>query len=144
MINQYEKRAHGVGISIWHFEWCKKYRYKMFGKDEYKNLIAACIRRAASLHQIKIVIMEVMPEHVHCEVELIFSMSPSRAVQILKGVSSRLFFRFHERARLRYPRGHLWSRGKFASSVGFVQQEVVTEYIRNQRLHHSAVGNSTL
>ena len=144
MINQYGKKAHGVGISIWHFEWCTKYRYKMFGKDEYKNLIAACIRRAASLHQIKIVIMEVMPEHVHCEVELTFTMSPSKAVQILKGVSSRLFFKFHERARLRYPRGHLWSRGKFASSVGFVQQEVVTEYIRNQKLHHSTVGNSTL
>jgi REP element-mobilizing transposase RayT len=36
-------------------------------------------------------------------------MSPSYAVQILKGVSSRLFFKHHERARLRYPKGHLWS-----------------------------------
>ena len=74
MINQYEKRAHSVGISIWHFEWCTKYRYKMFGKDKYRNLITACIRRAASLHQIKIVIIEVLPDHVHCEVELTLSM----------------------------------------------------------------------
>ena len=144
MINQYEKRAHSVGISIWHFEWCTKYRYKMFGKDKYRNLITACIRRAASLHQIKIVIIEVLPDHVHCEVELTLSMPPSKALQILKGFSSRLFFSFHERARLRYPKGHLWSRGKFASSVGFVQKDVVTEYIRNQRQHHGLIGNSTL
>ncbi|HDK41766.1 MAG TPA: hypothetical protein ENG87_00170, partial [Candidatus Pacearchaeota archaeon] len=40
------------------------------------------------------------------------------------------------RMRLRYPRGHLWSRGKFASSVGFVQLDKVTEYVRNQSEHH--------
>ena len=63
-------------------------------------------------------------------------MSPSEALQLLKGGSSFLFFQNHEKARLRYPRGHLWSRGKFAASVGFVQQDVVTEYIRNQKEHH--------
>ena len=105
--NEYERRAHSVGISIWHFEWCSKYRYKMFGKEEYCNLMGACIRRAASEHGIKIVVLAVQPEHVHCEVELTLAMSPSWALQILKGRSSYLFFGFHERARLRYPAGHL-------------------------------------
>ena len=133
---EYKRRAHSVGISIWHFEWVTKYRYKMMKKEEYSGLMIGCIRNVAFRHEIKIIILEVLPEHVHCEVEIPLSMSPSEALQLLKGGSSFLFFQNHEKARLRYPRGHLWSRGKFAASVGFVQQDVVTEYIRNQKEHH--------
>ena len=65
-----------------------------------------------------------------------FSLSVSKTLQILKGGSSKLFFEHKEKARLRYPRRHLWSRGKFASSVGFVQFDVVQNYVRSQDEHH--------
>jgi len=133
---KYERSSHTVGISMWHFEWCTKYRYKMFKKEEYRSLISACIRRAASTHGIKIIELNVQPEHVHCVVGISLTMTPVRALQILKGVSSRLFFQFHEKARLRYPRGHLWSPGKFAASIGFVQFETAKNYVRNQEEHH--------
>jgi len=138
---KYEHYQHSVGTIMMHLEWCTKYRYKMFGKEEYRNLISACIRRAASLHQIKIIELNTQGEHIHCIVLVSFNFSASKVLQILKGLSAKLFFGFHERARLRYPRGHLWSRGKFASSVGFVQLEKVQSYVRNQSSHH---GNSTL
>src|SRR3989338_9862249 len=115
----------------------QKNRYKMFGKDEYKNLIIACIKRAASMHEIKIIELNVQPEHVHCVVAIKLSVSPAYALQILKGGSARLFFQFHERARLRYPKGHLWSPGKFASSLGFIQVETAKNYVRNQDEHHT-------
>ena len=134
--NQYEKRSHSVGISMWHFEWCTKYRYRMFIKEHMKNLVTACIRRTASIHGIKIIELSVEPEHVHCSIGLKLSMSPSTALQILKGLSAKLFFTFCEKARLRYPRGHLWSRGKFATSTGFTKIEVINEYVRNQYQHH--------
>jgi putative transposase len=133
---EYQRRAHSVGISIWHFEWVTKYRYKMMRKEEYSRLMIGCIRNVAYRHKLKIIILEVLPEHVHCEVELPLSMSPSEALQLLKGGSSFLFFKHHEKAVLRYPKRHLWSTGKFAASVGFVQQDVVTEYIRTQKEHH--------
>jgi len=141
-INQYRKINHSVGVVMLHLQWCTKYRYKMFGKIKYKNLLEACVRRSASKNNIKIIEIDVQPEHIHCVVEVSFSMSVSKTLQLLKGGSSRLFFQFHEKARLRYPRGHLWSRGKFASSVGFVQLDVVRNYVKNQEKHHS--GNSTL
>ena len=141
-INKYNKINHSVGVVMLHLEWVTKYRYKMFGKIKYKNLLEACVRRSASRNSIKIIEIDVQPEHVHCVVEVSFTMSVSKTLQILKGGSSKLFFEFHEKARLRYPKGHLWSRGKFASSVGFVQLDVVKEYVRNQAEHHS--GNSTL
>ena len=136
MENKYEKNEHSVGKMMMHLEWCTKYRYKMFRKELYRNLITACIRRAASLHQIEMIEINVQPEHVHCVVSVAFTFSASEVLQLLKGISAKLFFEYHEKARLRYPRGHLWSRGKFAASVGFVQQDVVTEYIRNQKEHH--------
>lgn len=141
MENNYEKYEHSVGKIMFHLQWCTKYRYKMFRKGEYRNLITACIRRAASLHQIKIIELNVQPEHVHCVVSVAFSLSVSKVLQILKGLSAKLFFEYHKKARLRYPQGHLWSRGKFASSVGFVQLDVVQNYVRNQDLRH---GNHTL
>jgi len=147
-INQYQRNDHSVGVVMMHLQWCTKYRYKMFQKIKYRNLVAACIRRAASRNKIKIIELDVQPEHVHCVVGVVFTMSASRTLQILKGGSSKLFFEFHEKAELRYPKRHLWSRGKFASSVGFVQIDAVKNYVRNQSEHHGTKfltsGNSTL
>ena len=84
------------------------------------------------MHEIKIIELNVQPEHVHCVVGISLKMSPAQALQYLKGVSARLFFQFHERARLRYPKGHLWSPGKFAASLGFIQIETARNYVRNQ------------
>ena len=140
-INQYNHYSHSVGIMIMHLEWKPKYAYKMFRIEEQKNLMQACIRRAASLHGIKIIVLSVMPEHIHCEVQISLNMSAAMALQYLKGLSAKLFFEHNKKARLRYPKGHLWARGKFAASVGFVQEEKVRNYILNQESHH---GNSTL
>jgi len=139
-INHYTHYSHSVGVMMLHLEWKPKYAYKMFKKEEQKNLITACIRRAASLHEIKIIVLSVMPEHVHCEVQVSLSMSASKVLQILKGLSAKLFFEYNKKARWRYPKGHLWSRGKFAASVGFVQEEKVRNYILNQEEHHRLKG----
>jgi putative transposase len=136
-VEKYERRSHSVGISMWHFEWCTKYRLKMFRKESQINLVTACIRRAASLHDIRILELAVMPEHVHCVVGISLNISPAKALQILKGVSARLFFKNNPKARLRYPKGHLWSSGKFAASLGFIQIEKAVDYVRNQELHHA-------
>ena len=136
LINEYKRNNHSVGLSMWHFEWCTKYRYEMFRKEKYLKLAEACIRRSASLHEIVIVELSVMPEHVHIVVQISMNLAPTKALNILKGLSARLFFKYHEKARLRYPEGHLWSRGSFASSVGFVQADIVANYVRTQEEHH--------
>ena len=134
--HEYYHYSHSVGVMMMHLEWKPKYAYKMFKKEEQKNLMSACIRRAASLHGIKIIVLSVMPEHIHCEVQVSLSMAASKVLLILKGLSAKLFFEKNPKARLRYPRGHFWSRGKFVASVGFVQEDVVRNYILNQEEHH--------
>jgi len=64
------------------------------------------------------------------------TMSQAYMMQIIKGLSSFIIFRLCKNLRKRYPKGHLWSRGKFAASVGFVQEEKVRNYILNQEAHH--------
>ena len=137
--NRYEKGNHIVGISMWEFEWVTKYRYKMFRKWKYRKLVEACIRRAAFEHNIKWIELNVQPEHIQGTAAIPMNMNPSKALQLLKGRSSFLFFRNHKKAGLRYPKHHLWGRGKFAASLGFVQVHYVNEYVKNQDKHHGTV-----
>jgi len=131
------KRSHKVGMNYWHIEFATKYRYKMFGKFKYKSLVEACIRKSAKTNGIKIEIIRVMPEHVHMLVTLPMGLDDSDAFQILKGASAYYFFKHHPKARLRYPKGHLWSKGGCAVTVGYNQFSDTVKYIINQEQHHA-------
>ena len=50
---KYERGNHFVGVSMWEFEWCPKYRYKMMQNPEKRALVDGCIRQAATRHKIK-------------------------------------------------------------------------------------------
>lgn len=130
---------HKVGMNFWHITWQTKYRYNMFAKFKYKKLCEACIRKVAKRHNIEIHVMCVMPDHIHVLVTLPRGMSDIKALQLLKGGSAYLFFRNHPEARLRYPRGHLWSRGGDAVTVGYTQFSEAERYILNQLKYHGLV-----
>jgi putative transposase len=132
-----EHYNHKVGINFWHLEWVTKYRYKMFGKFEYQHLCEACIRKVAHEHAIIIHVLSIMPEHVHALVTLPKGMNDEKALQLLKGGYAYLFFRNHPKSRLRYPQGHLWSRGGCAVTVGYNQLSDTQLYILNQAQHHA-------
>ena len=132
-----EHHNHKVGINFWHLEFVTKYRYNMFAKFEYKSLCEACIRKASYRHGIKIHIISVMPDHIHMLVTLPKGMTDEKALQLIKGCSAYYFFKHHEKARLRYPQGHLWGRGGCAVTVGYNQFSDTEKYILNQAKHHA-------
>ncbi|HLC72982.1 MAG TPA: IS200/IS605 family transposase [Candidatus Nanoarchaeia archaeon] len=103
-----------------------------------------CIRKAAKEHSIEIHELQVMPEHLHAVISIPNTMSIAQAKQYLKGRSSYLFFRHHEKARLRYPKGHLWSKGTFAASVGHTDLPTTLRYVQEQELHHLTDRSRTL
>jgi len=49
----------------------------MFRKEEQRNLMDACILRAVSMHKIKIIELNVQPEHVHCVLGISLKTSPA-------------------------------------------------------------------
>ena len=86
-----------------------------------------------------------MPEHIHASVELPPSMSQSKALQLLKGNLSYQLFRQQPQFRLRYPQGHFFSPGAFASSVGYNTVDIVDNYVRNQEdIHQMKLGAFTI
>ena len=134
-----KRLSHKVTLNFWHFEWCTKYRYRMMGKLENKNLVEAAIRKAAFEHGIAIHELAVMPEHVHLLATIPNGMTDSKALQLIKGVSSFRIFKNKPNMRLRYRKGHFWSPSSFSTTVGYNDMTGIVAYIRNQQAHHGVV-----
>ena len=135
-----EHYNHKVGINFWHINWQTKYRYNMFAKFKYKKLCEACIRKVANKHNIKIRVINFMPEHMHLTATLPRGMLDEKALQLLKGGSSYLFFKNHSKARLRCPQGHLWSRGGSAVTFGYNELVDTERYIFLEQAKHHAIA----
>ncbi len=131
------RSSHSVGRNIWTFEWCTKYRYEMMRKLENRNLVAACIRQAACRHGIKILALNVLPEHVHMVAILPKGTGEEKAAKLLKGYSSWKIFHVKENFRLRYPKGHFWSRGYYAVTTGLTDVHTQIRYVEGQVEHHN-------
>lgn len=141
-MNSLKSSSHGYGQLVYHFEWCPKYRYRVFGKPENRKLCEQVLWEVAERYGITIRELAVMPDHIHVAVDIPPDMSVSRAFQLLKGASSYELFRRQPKFRLRYPHGHFWSRGKFYRSVGDVDLERTTNYIKEQReSYQTNLGN---
>ena len=91
--------AHSVGINEMHLQWCTKYRYEQLRKESHYIDCETAIQSAAKRHGIEIVELGVMPDHVHAIVILPPTMSPSKAIGLLKGASSYELFRAHPNFR---------------------------------------------
>ncbi len=129
--------SHKTGINFWHIVVATKYRYKMFGKEMQRNLITAALRKVAHRHGMIIRTLKVMSDHFHMLVTFPHGMTDSKALMLLKGGSAFLFFKNHEKSKLRLPRGHLWSAGGCATTVGYNELSTVENYIENQEKHHT-------
>ena len=124
--------GHAKGQWIYHIEWCPKYRYNLFRKEAHKQDMENILQQIAAEYRMKLLELAVMPDHIHTVVEVPPAMSLGKASNLLKGRSAYEFFRKHPSMRLRYPQGHLWSRGKFYRTTGDIDLEKTRWYVRHQ------------
>src|SRR3989338_5132083 len=132
-IYQQNIHAHSVAWSTWHFEWCTKYRYKIFKQEYIKNLCLTSVQEAAKRHNIEILEIEADIDNIHIIASIPLTMAPSKALNLIKGFSAYLLFRLVPNLRKRYKKGHLWSKGKFMASVGHITLENAKKYLEE---HH--------
>jgi len=111
----------------------------MFKQEENKKLCEEVLYEVAKRHKIEITELSVMSDHIHTVVGIPPTMSVSKALQLLKGASSRELFKRKPHLRCRYPEGHFWSPGKFYRSVGDADAETVLQYVREQRLQQTVL-----
>jgi putative transposase len=76
------------------------------------------------------------PDQVHILLSVPPSISLSKALQYIKGKSSRKLLQEFELLRKRYWGQHLWARGYFPVTVGNVNAEEVQKCIEQQEAHH--------
>ncbi len=133
-IYEENRHKHFVGWNTWHFQWVTKYRYNIFRNEYLKNICVVAIEEAAKRAKIEIIDMEVDINHVHAIANIPMTIGPTKAVQLLKGFSARVIFQLVPNLRKQYPRGHLWSPGKFAASVGHITLEKAKNYLE---AHHA-------
>lgn len=128
----YKRGNHNVGVAMWHLQWCTKYRYKIFKQDKLRISCEVAIKECCTRHNIKIIVLNVQPDHVHLVAELPRGMTDVKALQLLKGFSSFLLFRLVPDLRKRYPKVHLWTQGSFSATVGYAELNTVLDYVKNQ------------
>ena len=115
---QYKHNSTSVGNNLITIQITTKYRYKMMQKDKLKVFCKVAIEEACKKHKIEIIILKVLDEHAHLIVDCPRTLSISKLMQLIKGLSSYLLFRICPELRLRYPRGNFWNKGYFYASCG--------------------------
>jgi putative transposase len=133
---------HGIGWTIFHMQWVTKYRYRVFNDQKLKNLCTILLHESAKRHRFELEEVEVQPDHVHVLAKLRPSLSPSRAINLMKGYTSRLLFMLEESMLRKFYKPNsrersLWSDGKFIGSVGHITLEKAKEYLQRQEAHHA-------
>lgn len=94
-------------------------------------------KEVSQQNPLKVLIAEVMPDHVHLFIEVEPKMSVSFAVQKIKGVSARKIRQeFPEHISKFYWKSVFWADGYFLRSVGDITAQTAIRYIRFQHEHH--------
>ena len=125
------KSNHNVVYSCkYHVVWCPKYRRSVLINgvdDRLKELII----ETCKLHNVELIEMEVMPDHVHLLMEVDPQFGIHKAVKRIKGYSSKVLRSEFPWLRSRLPT--LWSNSYFVSTVGGASLSAIKQYIENQK-----------
>ena len=116
-----------------HVIFCPKYRRPVLvdvvdGVDV--RLKEILLEKAAEL-DVKILSMEIMPDHVHLFISFDPRLMLHKIIKILKGSSSRILREEFPSLKSRLP--SLWTRSYFSCSVGHIGEAAVRRYIEEQK-----------
>lgn len=119
---------------LWyHVAWGTKYCKRVFTEKKTQEEVANLLREIALQYDMEIDRVEVLSDHVHMSISAPPGIAPSRAVQILKSVSTKLLFRKYKFLKQYYWGGEVWITGYFMRSVGpGLTKEQINTYIDEQ------------
>jgi len=144
-----ESRGHSKYNINYHIVWIPKYRRKVL-KGKVKEVLRSIIEGQCEDLGLKMLALEIMPDHIHLFVGATPTHRPCDIVKQIKGNSSNqlrkcfkhlpyLLWSFGKR----FP--NLWARGYYVGSAGHVSQDAVKRYILEQEgkdvFEYSIFGN---
>lgn len=131
----YGTSSHSVYDLKYHVVFCTKYRYCVLS-GEVASRCRDLIREICATNYIDIVRGSISPDHIHLLISIPPHISVSKAVQYIKGKSSRKLQQEYVHLKKRYWGQHMWSRGYFAVTTGSINAQDVQKYIEDQEIHH--------
>ncbi len=90
------------------------------------------VRLICTSLDVEIIKGNIRRDHVHLLVSVPPTLSVSKLVQRMKGVTSRKLLQENRGLNKAYWGRHLWSRGYFVASIGDVTEEMIARYIEDQ------------
>lgn len=126
----YKSNKNVVYSSKYHCVWTPKYRRAVLVGPIAKRC-EQLLRQVAAKYRAEIIALEIMPDQVHCLVEVDPQFGIHRLVKHLKGVSSHTLRREFRTLQSRLPT--LWTNSYFLSTVGGAPLAVIKQYVENQK-----------
>ena len=131
MSKRYATGAHTTHRLTYRLVWVPKYRKRVL-RGELVRRLYELFKQCAEVNDWTIEELNIQVDHVHLLVQLKPNISVSKAVQLLKGGSSR-------KVREEFPEleeflwgDSFWADGYFAESVGQATMSRIKQYIQNQ------------
>ena len=131
-MGELRKGSHTVYDIEYHVVWTTKYRYKVL-REKVAERLRELLRQGCEARGIKIIRGSVGREHVHMLLSCPPTLAPSKIMQYLKGRSSKMLQEEFPELKKRYWGQHLWSTGYFCRTVGAVTDEMIKDYIEDQK-----------
>src|SRR5215475_364086 len=127
----YRTGSHTKYRLMYHLVWIPKYRKRVL-KDAIASRLKELFYQCAEINDWKIEELNIQINHVHMMIQLKTTISVAKAVQLLKGGSSK-------KIREEFPEleeflwgDSFWGDGYFAETVGQKNEFAIRKYIQNQ------------
>jgi putative transposase len=130
---------HSTYQCSYHIVWTPKYRGKVLADNYIKAELKRELKQIAKWKGLVIKGWHIGDEHIHLHLAIPPKYSIAYVIQVLKGKTSN-WLKKHTK---KFPKGVLWSRGYYVSTVG-VDEHAVRNYIRNQSHHQTDLVQSKL
>lgn len=131
MSQTYRHERHSVSLINYHFVWIPRRRRKVLVR-EVEERLRELINEVALKNDLKVLALEIMPDHVHLFLGCPPSIAPDQIMFRIKGYSSRVL-RQEFPHLLKMP--SMWTRSYFVGTAGNVSSETIKRYIANQKSH---------
>ena len=126
---EYRRTEGSVSSLNYHFVFVPKRRKAVLIK-EVSTRLQEIILELVIEHGWKLIALEIMPDHVHCFLNVPTHESPADVARWIKGRASH-----HLRSEFPHLKKmpSMWSPSYFVASTGTVSTEIVRQYIENQK-----------
>ena len=123
----------------YHIVWTPRYRGKVMADNYIKQELKRMFKQIARWKGLTIYAWHIGDEHLHLHIGIPPKYSIAYVIQILKAKTSGWI----KKKTKKFPKGALWARGYFVSTVG-IEEQAVKKYVENQQHHQTAMVQTNL